>query len=90
MRFSAAIIAMSTFLPGILAFKCASGWYGECYYDHTNSDGTATRCALKCTSGPVNVECHCPDTYPGQPWPYTGKHECITIGKYNGRHHCYA
>jgi hypothetical protein len=69
-------------LPATQAFKCPVAQYGECYYK-------TGRCAMKCTSGPVNVECHCPAENPEVKGDkYTGKHECIGLGKYNGRHKC--
>lgn len=92
MHFTKLLVAVTaSMIPVTQAFKCPVSQYGQCYFDHVNSDGNQQRCALKCSSGPVNVECHCPDTYPknNKGWKYTGKHQCINLGQYNGRHKCH-
>lgn len=89
MRFlSVTLMLAASFAPTILGFSCLAGQYGECSYQHFNSDGSITRCAIECVSTALGVDCTCPSTYPGTSYALstTG---CITLGKYNDRHKCY-
>ncbi|KAF5975144.1 hypothetical protein FCOIX_7871 [Fusarium coicis] len=73
------------------AFTCARELFGQCYFVDGNPVGQQQRCAIKCEDKFGHVNCVCPDYYPknDEGWPYSGKHECIPVGAYNGRHKCY-
>lgn len=86
---------LSTFvLPALCVFtgvqadvekRCTIGLSVECWYNGFNAQNQQYRCAVPGQYAVAYAFGLCPSTYGG--YNYV-KGECITAGKYNGRHKC--
>ena len=82
------LVAAGLLLQTTVAFRCLVGQYGQCYFYRGSSQETS-RCAIECDWKGVYTQCNCPSNYPNKSnWKYTGRHECISSGKFHGRNQC--
>lgn len=82
------LLVAAGLLQTTMAFRCAVGQYGQCYYYKGSSQDTS-RCAIACSYKGVYSQCNCPSNYPNKSsWKYTGRHDCISQSKFDGRNQC--
>ena len=83
MQVSGLLLTAAGLLRTTMAFHCAIGQYGECYY-YQGSNTHLSRCAITCDFTLLGrSHCKCPKHYPNKSsWDYAHQNKCVYYRMY--------